>query len=38
MVRKDMKRLHKEEYLVAKDMGGFYRVPADTRDLNYEIF
>lgn len=30
--------LTKEEYLVAKDMGGFYRVPADTRDLNYEKY
>lgn len=27
--------LTKEEYLVAEDMGGFYKVPADTRDLNY---
>ena len=30
--------LTKEEYLVAKDMGGFYRVPADTRDLNYDKY
>jgi len=30
--------LTKEEYLVAKDMGEFYRVPADTRDLNYNKF
>ena len=30
--------LTKEEYLVAKDLGGFYRVPADTRDLNYDKF
>lgn len=30
--------LTKEEYLVAKDMGGFYRVPADKRDLNYEKY
>lgn len=27
--------LTKEEYLVAEDEGDFYRVPADTRDLNY---
>lgn len=27
--------LTKEEYLVAEDLGGFYRVPADNRDLNY---
>ena len=30
--------LTKEEYLIAKDMGGFYRVPADTRDLNYDKY
>ena len=30
--------LTKEEYLVAKDMGGFYRVPVDTRDLNYDKY
>ena len=30
--------LTKEENVVAKDMGGFYRVPADKRDLNYEKF
>ncbi len=30
--------LTKEEYLVAQDMGGFYRVPADQRGLNYEKF
>src|SRR5690606_19146040 len=28
--------LTKEEYVVAQDLGGFYRVPADTRDLNYD--
>src|SRR5690606_11652651 len=28
--------LTKEEYLVAKDLGDFYRVPADQRDLNYD--
>jgi len=27
--------LTKEEYLVAKDLGRFFRVPADKRDLNY---
>lgn len=30
--------LTKEEYYVAKDMGDFYRVPADTRDLNYDKY
>lgn len=30
--------LTKEEYLVSKDMGDFYRVPADTRDLNYDKY
>lgn len=30
--------LTKEEAFVAEDMGGFYRVPADTRDLNYNKF
>ncbi|MCT4583402.1 MAG: polysaccharide biosynthesis protein [Peptostreptococcaceae bacterium] len=30
--------LTKEEYIVAKDMGDFYRVPADTRDLNYNKY
>jgi len=30
--------LTKEEYHVAKDMGDFYRVPADTRDLNYDKY
>jgi UDP-N-acetylglucosamine 4,6-dehydratase/5-epimerase len=30
--------LTREEYLVAKDMGNFYRVPADTRDLNYDKY
>lgn len=30
--------LTKEEHVVAKDMGGFYRVPADKRDLNYDKF
>ena len=30
--------LTKEEYLVAEDMGDFYRVPADTRDLNYDKY
>ena len=30
--------LTKEEYHVAQDMGGFYRVPADQRDLNYDKF
>lgn len=30
--------LTKEEFIVAKDMEGFYRVPADTRDLNYDKY
>lgn len=30
--------LTKEEYLVARDMGGFFRVPADQRDLNYDKY
>jgi len=30
--------LTKEEYINALDMGGFFRVPADKRDLNYDKF
>lgn len=30
--------LTKEEYLVAEDMGNFFRVPADERDLNYDKY
>lgn len=30
--------LTKEEHVVAKDMGGFYSVPADKRDLNYDKY
>lgn len=30
--------LTKEEYAVAEDMGGFYRVPADKRDLYYNKY
>lgn len=30
--------LTKEEYLPAEDMGEFYRVPADKRDLNYDKY
>lgn len=30
--------LTREEYVVAEDMGGFYRIPADKRDLNYEKY
>ncbi len=30
--------LTKEEHIVAKDLGGFYRVPADKRDLNYDKY
>lgn len=28
----------REEMLTAEDLGGFYRVPADNRDLNYEKY
>jgi len=30
--------LTREEHVVAKDMGGFYKVPADKRDLNYDKY
>jgi len=30
--------LTREEMAVAEDMGGYYRVPADNRDLNYELY
>jgi UDP-glucose 4-epimerase len=30
--------LTKEEYVGAQDMGGFFRVPADKRDLNYDKY
>ena len=30
--------LTKEEHIVADDMDGFFRVPADTRDLNYDKY
>lgn len=30
--------LTREEFVVAEDMGGFFRVPADKRDLNYEKY
>lgn len=30
--------LTKEEYIHAEDMGNFFRVPADKRDLNYDKF
>ena len=30
--------LTKEEYLVAEDLGNFFRVPVDTRDLNYDKY
>ena len=30
--------LTREEYLPAEDLGDFYRVPADTRDLNYDRY
>ncbi|WP_271399246.1 polysaccharide biosynthesis protein [Salinicoccus roseus] len=30
--------LTREEHVVAKDMGNFYRVPADARDLNYNKY
>jgi len=30
--------LTKEEYLVAQDLGKYFRVPADNRDLNYDKY
>jgi UDP-glucose 4-epimerase len=30
--------LTREEYAVAEDLGGFFRVPADKRDLNYDKY
>jgi len=30
--------LNREEMAVAEDLGGYYRVPADARDLNYTCF
>jgi UDP-N-acetylglucosamine 4,6-dehydratase/5-epimerase len=30
--------LTREEHVVAQDMGGFYRVPADKRELNYDKY
>lgn len=30
--------LTREEYVVAQDLGEFYRVPADSRDLNYDKY
>lgn len=30
--------LTREEHVVADDLGGFYRVPADKRDLNYDKY
>lgn len=30
--------LTKEEYVVAQDMGSYFRIPADRRDLNYDIY
>lgn len=30
--------LTREEYAIAVDRGGFYQVPADTRDLNYDKY
>ncbi|QNU03885.1 polysaccharide biosynthesis protein [Peribacillus butanolivorans] len=30
--------LTKEEYVVAEDLGGFFKVPADQRDLNYDKY
>ena len=28
----------REEMLIADDLGGYYRIPADNRDLNYEKY
>jgi UDP-N-acetylglucosamine 4,6-dehydratase/5-epimerase len=30
--------LTKEEFSVSEDMGGYYRIPADNRDLNYDRY
>jgi len=30
--------LTREEMAVAEDMGGYYRVPSDKRDLNYNLY
>ncbi|CAH1211470.1 UDP-glucose 4-epimerase [Paenibacillus allorhizoplanae] len=30
--------LTREEHIVAQDLGGFYQVPADKRDLNYDKY
>src|SRR5699024_6388791 len=30
--------LTREEHVVAEDLGDFYRVPADNRDLNYDKY
>lgn len=30
--------LTREEHVVSEDLGNFYRVPADTRDLNYDKY
>lgn len=30
--------LTREEFLVAEDLGGFFRVPVDNRDLNYDKY
>ena len=30
--------VNREEMVKAEDLGGFYRIPADTRDLNYNRF
>jgi UDP-N-acetylglucosamine 4,6-dehydratase/5-epimerase len=30
--------LTKEEFIIAEDLGGFFRVPVDNRDLNYNKF
>lgn len=30
--------LTKEEYLVSEDLGEYFRIPADTRDLNYDKY
>lgn len=30
--------LTREEFARAEDLGGYYRIPADTRDLNYNLY
>ena len=39
MLKKCMKHLlSKEEFLTAEDLGDYYRIEADNRDLNYNKY